>query len=111
MVIYNGIDLDIFHPYKNDFFGHQHSKGKKITTLAELSLKISDCNKSDYPFVFKFDDAYIECRHFGLVKILEVTCDFESEDQKMTIDIDAGNFVKAILKDTFSAKTEFVVMR
>lgn len=87
------------------------SKGKKITTLAELSLKISDCNKSDYPFVFKFDDAYIECRHFGLVKILEVTCDFESEDQKMTIDIDAGNFVKAILKDTFSAKTEFVVMR
>lgn len=61
--------------------------------------------------VIKFDDAYVECRHVGLVKITEVKYDFESEDQKTTIDIDAGNFVKAILKDTFSDNTEFVVMR
>lgn len=84
------------------------SKGKKVTTLAELSLKISDCPKSDYPFVFKFDDAYVKCHHFGLVKILEVKYDFESENQKMTIDIDAGNFIKAILKDAISGVIQHI---
>ena len=87
------------------------SEGKKITTLEELKKKISDSPSSEYPIVFKFDDAYIKCKHFGLVKILEVKYDFESENQQMNIDMDAGNFVKAILKDTFSDKTDFVVMR
>lgn len=84
------------------------SKGKKITTLADLSIKIIDYNKSDYPIVFKFDDAYVECRHFGSVKITEIKYDFESKNQKMTIDIDAGNFVKAILKDAISGVIQHI---
>ena len=87
------------------------SKGKKISTLEEYERKISNCPTSDCPIVFKFDDAYIECSHFGLVKILEVKYEFENKVQQATIDMDAGEFVKAILRDTFSDNTDFVVMR
>ena len=58
-----------------------------------------------------FEDAYINSKESGIVKILEVKYDFESENQQMTIDMDAGYFVKAILKDTFSNNTDLVVMR
>ena len=84
------------------------SKGKKITTLEELKKKISNSHTSEYPIVFKFDDAYIECKHFGPVKILEVKYEFENKVQQATIDMDAGEFVKAILKDAISGVIQHI---
>lgn len=87
------------------------SKGKRIATLEELERKIPDQPTADYPFVFKFDDAYIKCRDFGPVKILEVKYDYEIDDQKRVIGIDAGEFVKAILKDALNDETNLMIMQ
>ena len=86
------------------------SEGKRIATLEELEQKISNCSISDYPFVFKYDDAYVKCRHFGPVKILEVKFDYEIDDQKTIINMDAKGFVKAILKDALSENTDLMVL-
>lgn len=87
------------------------SKGNSIITLEELEQKIANCSTTDYPFVFEYDDAYIKCRHFGPVKILEVKYEYEIDDQKTIINMDAEGFVKAILRDALSDNTDFVVMR
>lgn len=42
----------------------------------------------------------------GPVKILEMKYDFKIEDQQHIIAIDAGNFVKAILKDALSDESD-----
>lgn len=86
------------------------SEGKRIATLEELEQKISNCSISDYPIVFKYDDAYVKCRHFGPVKILEVKYDYEIDDQKTIINMDAKGFVKAILKDALSENTDLMVL-
>lgn len=78
------------------------SKGKRICTLGDLEQKIANCSMSDYPVIFKYDDAYVNCRHFGPVKILEVNYDYEIDEQRKIINIDAEGFVKAILKDALS---------
>lgn len=86
------------------------SKGNSIITLEELEQKIANCSTTDYPFVFKYDDAYVKCRHFGPVKILEVKYDYEIDDQKTIINMDAKGFVKAILKDALSENTDLMVL-
>lgn len=87
------------------------ANGNKIASLDELEKQIPDHPTEDFPFVFKFDDAYIDSRYWGPVRILEVKYDYEIKGQKKTFDIDAGDFVKAILKDAQSSETDLVVLR
>ena len=84
------------------------SNGKQITTLNEIERKIPDHPTADYPLIFHFDDAYVDCRHFGRVKIQEVKYDYDIEDKKLTISLDASNFVKAILKDAISGVIQHI---
>lgn len=48
-----------------------------------------------------FEDAYVATTNWGLVKILEIKYTYKTEEQQRNITIDAGDFVKAILKDAF----------
>ncbi len=75
------------------------SKGKVITSLRSLEQDT------------QFDDAYLNTSYWGPVKILEVKYAYSTEDTQRSINIDAEGFVKAILKDAFSEKTDFMVMR
>lgn len=85
-----------------------HLNGHQITTLDEIEKSIPDHPTADFPFIIKFDDAYIECRHWGKVKIQEVKYDYDIEDKKLTISLDASNFVKAILKDAISGVIQHI---
>ena len=84
------------------------ASGKKITTMGELEHQIPDHPTDEFPFVFSFDDAFIESRYFGRVKIFAVKFDYNVEDQIQTISLDAGDLVKAILKDTHRGTTDFI---
>ena len=84
--------------------------GNKISSLDELEKQIPDHPTDEFPFVFKFDDAYLESRHFGPVKIREVKYTYEIKDETKTIALDAGDLVKAILKDVQSNETDFVAL-
>ena len=113
--------LEIIHPssphiWNNPPYIHLERKddtirdesGKKITTMGELEHQIPDHPTDEFPFVFSFDDAFIESRYFGRVKIFAVKFDYNVEDQIQTISLDAGDLVKAILKDTHRGTTDFI---
>lgn len=86
------------------------AQGNRISSLDELEKQIPDHPTDDFPFVFKFDDAYLESRHFGSVKIREVKYTYEIKDETKTIALDAGDLVRAILKDAQSNETDFVAL-
>ena len=58
-----------------------------------------------------FDDAYVRTNPWGSVKILEVKYTYKTEDQQRNFAIDAGEFVKGILKDAFGDDTGIRIMR
>lgn len=84
--------------------------GNVVADLKLLEKKIPDHPTADYPFVFKFDEAFLESRYFGQVKILEVLYDYNVTDETKTIALDAGDLVKAILKDAQNGNTDFVAL-
>lgn len=87
------------------------AEGNEITTLDLLEQQIPDYPTDDFPYVFPFDDAYVKTAYWGLVKILEIKYTYETEDQQRNITIDAGDFVKAILKDAFGGSPGIRIMR
>lgn len=84
------------------------ASGREVANLINLEKQIPNHPTNDSPFIFKFDDAYLDSRYFGPVKILEVLFDYNVKDEVKTIALDAGNLVKTILKDTQSDQTDFV---
>ena len=88
----------------------RNGKGDTISSTAVLEKNIPDHPTDDFPIVFRYEDAYVSSP-WGPLKILEVMFDYEIDDQETIITLDAEGFVKAILKDAFSDKTDFMVMR
>ena len=88
----------------------RNGKGMEITSTAVLEKTIPDHPTNDFPIVFRYEDAYVSSP-WGLLKILEVMFDYEIDDQETIITLDAEGFVKAILKDALSDKTDFMVIR
>ena len=89
----------------------RNAEGKEITTLDLLEQQIPDHPTDDFPFVFPFDDAYVETDYWGLIKILEIKYTYETEDQQRNITIDAEGFVKAILKNALGDNPGIRIMR
>ncbi len=85
-------------------------EGRAVASLRELQKQISDQHTKDFPFTFTFDDAYLSSRNMGSVKILKVLFGRKSDDIRKTIVLDAGELVKAILKDAQSDKTDFIAL-
>ncbi|MBO4760589.1 MAG: restriction endonuclease [Bacteroidales bacterium] len=86
------------------------SSGKTVASLREFEKHIPDHPTGDFPLIFKFDDAFLESRVFGPIKILEVLYDYNVKDDVKTIALDAGDLVKAILKDSQSDDTDFIAL-
>lgn len=89
----------------------RNAKGDYIISLDSLGPQIQKRPAKDFPCILSFEDAYINSKECGTIKILEVKYDFEREKQQTTFDLDAEGFVKVILKDTFNDNTDFVIMR
>lgn len=85
-------------------------KGKEVASLKELEKQIPDHPTEDFPVVFKFEDVYLNSRYFGPVKVCAVKYDYNIHDQQQIIALDAGDLVKAILKDAQSNETDFVAL-
>ena len=88
----------------------QDEKGREVASLKELEKQIPDHPTEEFPFVFKFEDAYLDSRYLGPVKVCAVKYDYNIHDQQQTIALDAGDLVKAILKDAQSNETDFVAL-
>lgn len=76
------------------------AKGDDIIVLETLRKTIKD-----YPYVLTFQDGYINTKHWGKIKILEVKFDHSSEDTLQNIAVDAEDLVKAIMKDVKNDNT------
>lgn len=85
-------------------------KGREVASLKELEKQIPDHPTDDFPFIFKFENAYLDSRYLGSVKVCAVKYDYNIHDQQQTIALDAGDLVKAILKDAQSNETDFVAL-
>lgn len=85
-------------------------RGNVITSIEILRSSIPNYSTNKRPYVFPFEDAYVNTP-WGPLKILEIKFEYKVEDRQNIIQIDAEGFVKAILKDTFNGKNDFVVMR
>ena len=86
----------------------QNSNGDRVSSLEELEKKLPKNPKPNSCQTFEFEDAWIDTREFGLVKIREIKYEYESDEQKTTIQLIADMFVEAILKDAFSGKTDYI---
>ena len=93
----------IYIERKNDIL--RDEKGRKVASLEELEKQIPDHHTNEFPFIFKFEDAFLDSRHFGPLKVCAVKYDYEVHDQQQTIALDAGDLVKAILKDAQTGLT------
>lgn len=96
----------IYIERKNDIL--RDNNGRQVASLKELEKQIPDHPTEDFPFVFKLEDAYLDSRYLGPVKVCAVKYDYNIHDQQQTIFLDAGDLVKAILKDSHSDETDFV---
>lgn len=88
----------------------RNAKGDYLISLYSYEDQMIKHPIDDFPYVLPFADAYINSEYWGKLKIFEVKYDFEREDQLKTFSLDAGDFVKAILKDTLCDKTDFIVL-
>lgn len=84
------------------------SNGTTVTTLEKIEKELPKDSDSD--IVFKYEDAFVNTR-LGKVKINEIKYEYEYNNEKKTIAIDAQNFVKAILKDALNGDIKLIAKK
>lgn len=98
--------LHVSFETKDDIIRNSHYE--KISSLQELEKQLPNNHKPNDSFVFPFEDAWIESRHWGPIKILEVKYEFISEDTENTFVLAAEDFVDGILKDAINGGTQYI---
>ena len=82
-----------------------------ITSHEEIEATIPGTMEEDSSLTIPFEDAYIDSKYWGLVKIKEIKYEYTNETHRSVIDIDARDFIEAILKDVESGAIEYVEKR
>ena len=85
-----------------------NSKKEIITSHKEIEATIPDTLEEDSSHTIPFKDAYIESKYWGFVKIKEIKYEYKNETRRSIMDIDARDFIEAILKDVESGVIEYV---
>ena len=75
------------------------ARGEVIISIDELKQRKPDYRQDANSCIYCFDDAFIKTLSWGLVKIKEVKFEKERISEQRTYVLDAGEFVKAIIKD------------
>ncbi len=91
---------------KDDIIRNSHNE--KISSLQELEKQLPDNHKPNDSFVFPFEDAWIESRYWGPIKIHEVKYEFIRENTENTFALAAEDFVDGILKDAISGEMDYI---
>lgn len=81
--------------------------GIPIVSFDELEDKLPSEN-TEPEYIFNFEDAYVDTRNMGRVKIKKVKYVFIQEQEKKVFDIDARYFIKAILKDVLNGEIKVI---
>ena len=88
-----------------------NSQKEIITSHEEIEATIPDTLEEDSSHTIPFEDAYIESKYLGFVKIKEIKYEYTNETHRSIMDIDARDFIEAILKDVESGVIEYVEKR
>lgn len=91
---------------KDDIIRNSHNE--KISSLQELEKQLPNNHKPNDSFVFPFEDAWIESRYWGPIKILEVKYEFISENTENSFALAAEDFVDGILMDAINGETQYI---
>ena len=86
----------------------RNSQGEKITNLEQLGNQVYAGLGPNSSHIIKYEDAWIDSRYWGPIKIKEVKFEHETDDQESIIDLYADQFVDGILKDAISGETDYV---
>ena len=81
--------------------------GIPIVSFDELEDKLPSEN-TEPEYIFNFENAYVDTRNMGRVKIKKVKYVFIQEREKKVFDIDARYFIKAILKDALNGEIKVI---
>lgn len=84
------------------------SDGNALYSMEELERQLPENPEPSSSFVFLLDDAWLDSRYWGAVKICEVKYEYESNEQETTLNLAADDFVEAILNDAISGKADYV---
>lgn len=84
------------------------SDGNALDSMEELERQLPENPEPGTFFVFPMNDAWLDSRYWGLVKIREVKYEYESNEQETTLNLAADDFVEAILDDAISGKSDYV---
>ena len=98
--------LHVSFETKDDIIRNSHDE--IITSLEELEKQLPNNHKPNDSFVFPFEDAWIESRYWGRIKILEVKYVFISEDTENSFALAAEDFVDGILMDAINGETQYI---
>ena len=98
--------LHVSFETKNDIIRNSHDE--IITSLEEIEKQLPNNHKPNDSFVFPFEDAWIESRYWGPIKILEVKYVFISEDTENSFALAAEDFVDGILMDAINGETQYI---
>lgn len=85
-----------------------NAKKEVITSHEDIEATIPGTMEEDSSHTIPFEDAYIDSKYWGLVKIKEIKYDYTNETRCSIMDIDARDFIEAILKDVESGAIEYV---
>ena len=86
----------------------RNSQNEKISSLEDLEKQLPSIHGPNDTFVFPFEDAWIDSRYWGPIKILEVKYEHISENKESVFSLAAEGFVDGILKDAISEKIEYI---
>ena len=81
-----------------------------ITTLKELDRKSFEEKDHNSEFIYTFENAFIDTKDEGKVKIKEVKICNIIKNETNIIDVDARYFIKAILKDAISGNMKIITI-
>lgn len=83
------------------------SSGQVISSLNNLQSSLPQDFKHGCCHIFKFQDAFLDTI-WGAVKIKEVKFEEEESHQTKIVALDAGEFIKAILKDAITGEIKHI---
>jgi hypothetical protein len=88
-----------------------NTKKEVITSHEDIEATIPGAMEEDSSHTIPFEDAYIESKYWGVVKIKEIKYEYTNETRRSIMDIDARDFIEAVLKDVESGAIEYVEKR
>lgn len=95
-------------PIETNDHNIRNSIGKVISSIETLERKLPQKTIPEKTVVFPFEDAWLDSRQYGPIKIREVKFEWESNNQEVTINLAAEDFVEGILKDAINDTEEYV---